>query len=514
MIRNSAKFLFPASVVLALGGCAPGPDVTEESELIMEASGEVLERQDEIPTRPLILEHDAPYLDERRVAYAGVPWLHEQVELRAAELPLDLGLKKALAQLSDPPSVVFMPDLTERNLPVTFDHHSGTFAEFLNMLAEASGYGWEQKGGALYWSKEITRSFELHRVPGDFDYSMETVDADDSALEGGGGGGGGGTEITGTPEAGGSITLEGGGEFWDDLEKGLNAYMKEGEVVIDKGRATVILQGPAGMVREAGRYIEALNRWLSRQVLLEVQLVNVTLTGQRNLGIDWTMVQESATSRLVASSTGNFAGQLVGSRLGVQLSSEGSSSIFRGSEVVIQALEDQGRASVQTSPRIVALNGQAAQLQVLNDRAIVASRTTDTTTGATPVFTSEVESGIVSTGIALTILPKIVGERIFLQASIQVSELVQLRQSAGDAGEQITLPHIQRNQFFQSARLVSGETLALGGLVTRQGSDSGSHVPAMSLLGTSETKYSNVETVLLITPTLLDPPSPDEALLK
>ena len=513
MIRSHVRFLLPVLAALVLAGCASGPDVLDEAEDVLETSSETLEAQTEIRTRPLLVEHDKPYMDHQRVAYAGTPWLHERVELRAAELPLDIGLKKALEQLPDPPSVVFMPDLTERDVLVTFDHE-GTFAEFLNKLAEASGYGWEQKGGALYWSRKITRAFEIHRVPGDFDYSMETVESSEEALEAGGGGGGGGgnTEITGTPESGGSISLEGGGEFWDGVEKALGSFMTEGDIQIDKSRGTVILSGPANMVRRAGEYVDALNKWLSRQVLLEVQLVNVTLTGKRNLGIDWTLVQDAATSTLVAGSTGNFAGRLVGSQLDLQLSASKSSSIFRGSQVVIRALEDQGQTSVQTSPRIVALNGQAAQLQVLNDRAIVTSR--QTTTTANVGTETGVESGLVSTGISLTVVPKIVGEAIYLLASIQVSELIELRQSSGSAGDQITLPNVQRNQFFQNARLVSGETLALGGLVTRQGSDTGSHLPSAELLGTTETKYSNVETVLLITPTLLDPPAADEALLK
>ena len=514
MTDKFATLLFPACVAVALAGCADGPDVLDEAEEVMEASSETLDAQAQMSTRSLVAEHDGPYLDRRSVAYAGVPWLHERVELRAAELPLDLSLKKALAQLSDPPSVVFMPDITDRNVPVTFNHHEGTFVKFLNMLAEASDYGWEQKGGALYWSKEITRSFEIHRVPGDFEYEMETVETDENALETGGGGGGGATEITGTPEAGGTISLSGGGEFWDDLEAALGNFMTEGEITIDRSRGTVVLHGPANLVRKSEAYINALNRWLSRQVLLEVQLVNVTLSGQRNLGIDWDLVQRTTTSALVASSAGGFASQLVGAQLGFELSETGSSSIFRGSSIVIQALKEQGRTSIQTSPRIVALNGQAAQLQVLDDRAIVASRQTNTIPGQTTVLESEIESGLVSTGISMTILPKIVGERIFLQASIQVSELIELRQSSGSASEQITLPRVQRNQFFQSARLISGETLALGGLVSRQGGDTGSHLPAASLLGTSETKFSNVETVLLITPTLLDPPAPSESLLQ
>ncbi len=507
----------PLLIVLSitLTGCADGLDLTPEIEASLEESIETLEQYEEVPTRPLLVRHDLPYLDYTRVAHAGAPWLHHWVELRAAELPLIIGLEKALAQLPNPPSVVFTPDLTNRNVPVTLDHR-GPFSQFLNLLAEASGYGWEERGGALYWMSEITRTYEIHRVPGDIDYSMATIEADDEALDTGGGGGDA-AEITAAPESGSTITLEGGGTFWEDLETTLNTFM-EGAAMppsIDRSSGTVILRGPAHMVRKAGRYIEALNRWLARQVLLEVQLVNVTLTGERNIGIDWNLVQETATSALVASASGNFASDLVGASLGISLSDDatgGSNSIFAGSSIVIQALEGQGTTSVQNSPRIVALNGQAAQLQVLDDRNIIASRTTTVTGGLLNTQSQTIVPGLVSTGIALTILPKIVGERIFLQTSIQVSELVELR-TEGAINEEVSLPHVRRNQFFQSARLTSGETLALGGLVTQIGSDADNQIPS-TILGTHTKKYRNIETVLLITPTLLDRPAPDEELLR
>ena len=505
---TTLRFLLLCACLGLLASCTP--QLSKQIELASEDARAVLDENlngDET-SRPLVQRHEMPYLNTRRVAYEGTAWLHEWVDMRVAELPMNVGLTKALEQLSNPPSVVFTSDLIYPELPVTLTHR-GPFRDFLNMLAEASGYGWEQKGGTLYWMAEITRTFDIHRVPGDFSFSLETQETPSSTVQSGGGDG-----VDAGLDAGGDISIDGGGTFWDDLEASIGSLAAAGSVyTIDRSTGTVVVRGPAGEVRHIGRYIDALNRWLERQVLLEIQMVQVTLSDERQLGIDWNLVRDVATSTRPVDIVGSFGAEDIGGgvltgRLGAQ-----SRSIFQHTDtkVVIAALEDQGETSVQNSPRIVAMNGQAAQLQVQDDRTIVASRST-TTTGTAGTTEAAVTPGTVSTGITVTILPKIVGEQVLLQANIQISSLVNLLEGGGEDG--ITLPHVQSNQFFQSARLRSGETLALSGLISREGRDTGRHLPGAPLLGKTTQKFSRVETVLLITPTLLDPPAPDEALLQ
>ena len=514
-------------------------------------------------SRALVQAHTAPYLPERRVPHTGISWLNQRVRLRAAGLPFDLCLAKALAQLPNPPSVVFTPDLSNRHAPVTLDHQ-GSFMDFLNLLAEASGYAWEERSGALRWMAEITRTYEIHRVPGEFDYSMETSESSgDEAVQSRSGGGGNVLEVQASPESGGQLQLSGGGQFWDDLEQVLMSLMQAGAaprearppealpendaqpleqllngaalppeslplapepiaeaaeqqqtsgVFIDRSTSTVVLSGRADAVRRAGDYVEALNRWLSRQVLLQIQLVSVSLNSNRQLGIDWNLVRKTATSML--SGGANLGASTVAAGApSLQVNVEEAEAMYSGSNVIIRALQGQGNTTVRQSPRIVALNGQAAQLKVLSDRGYLAGIEVTTVAGLTGSTETELSPGVISTGIALTILPKIVGDRVFLQASISVSDLVNLVRE-GPGTEKIQLPTVNRNQFFQSARLQSGETLALGGLVTRRSSSTHKHLPVLTPVGGADENYSSIESVLLITPTLLDPPAPDEILLR
>ncbi len=515
---GAACFLLSACALLSP---RTDPRIPEEKSV---AEAEI-ETSRSRPSRPLVFVHDEPYVDSDRVAYAGAAWLHEPVEIRVSGLPLDLCLAKALAQLNEAPSVVFAHDVTQRDLPVTLDHE-GAFRDFLNLLAEASGLGWEEKSGALRWMAEVTRTFEIHRVPGDLSWSMSTVESDRSAtVQAGTGSGGASGGVRATPLAGSEITLNSNASFWDGLEETLVPLMgdENPEPIIDRSTGTVVVRGLAGRVREAGRYIDALNRWLSRQVLLEIQLVTVTLSDSQSTGIDWQLVYQAVTDAGETERPGEaeptgrsgFADALAratgidAASVGVEF---GEGHAFHGTEVVLRALAAQGETSLRNSPRVVALNGQAAQMQVLNDKAILAG--VDVTTRETVAVVTEVElePGVVSTGISLTILPKIVGDRVFLHAAISVSDLVSL-ESAGSGDQSIQLPTVERSQFFQSARLSSGETLAMGGLLARRGATGSRGIVRWPWLTAKSSEYSSTETVLLITPTLLDRPAPDEDLL-
>ena len=525
-VRIGGRIGALGAAAILLAACAilspvPDPRIPDERSV---AEGDI-ETSRARPSRSLVVEHEEPYVASARVAYAGSAWLHESVDIRVSGLPFDLCLAKALAQLNEAPSVVFAHDVVEREVPVTLDH-KGTFREFLNLLAEASGLGWEEKSGALHWMAEVTRTFEIHRVPGDLSWSMSTVEPDQSAtVQAGAGSGGASGGVRATPQAGSEITLNSNASFWDGLDETLLRLLGDANPspIIDRSTGTVVVRGSAGRVREVGRYLEALNRWLSRQVLLEIQLVTVTLSDSQSAGIDWQLVYQAVTDQGIPETPGSaepagrsgFASALArtsgidAASVGIEF---GEGHAFHGTEVVLRALAAQGETSLRNSPRVVALNGQAAQMQVLNDKAILAG--VDVTTRETVAVVTEVElePGVVSTGMSLTILPKIVGQRVFLHAAISVSDLVNL-ESAGSGEQSIQLPTVERSQFFQSARLRSGETLALGGLLARRGATGTRGMVRWPWLTAKSSEYSSTETVLLITPTLLDRPAPDEDLL-
>ena len=472
-----------------------------------------------------MIVHDGPYLPAERIAHTEARWLHQPVALRVSAMPFDRCLQRALEQLPAQPSVVFQADLDAsggdvdapslRSRPVTLDHR-GTFREFLDLLAEASDFGWEQKAGALYWMAEISRSFEVHRVPGDVTFNMQTTRSAGSQVVRAGSGGGSSGGVSASPDSGGTLNISLGANFWDNVEAALAELLgPEHPPIIDRTTATVHVRGPAGRVRAAGRHIAAVNAWLARQVLLDVQVVTVNLADDNAFGIDWAVVS-NAVDGVVPRSASSFAtASVTALGLGVSPPNAGlrvaGREDYGGSFAILRALASQGQTTVRNAPRLVALNGQAAQIQVLNDRAILGEVEVTTRDTATAATQERLSPSTVSTGVALTILPKIVGNRVFLHASIHVSDLVALESGGRAGGQTIQLPTVTRNQFFQSARLESGETLVLGGLSTERGRAEDRAFAGISWLGGKMRQARRTEMVLLITPTLLDAPTPDQS---
>ena len=469
-----------------------------------------------LPTRPLVRTHAGPYVSAERVARSESTWLHEPVSVRAARLPFDLCLEEGLAQLSEAPSVAFAADLAdERGAAITLDHRGGTFGEFLDLLADASGYGWEIRAGALYWMAEVTRTFEIRRVPATLTYSVSAGagQQQQNAVQLGAGGSG---AIRAAPRGDAQISLTSAGLFWEDLERTLAQLLGDGDYdpVIDRATGTVVLRGHAGRIRRAGRYIAALNQWLGRQVLLEVQLVTVSLKDEQSSGVDWALVRSATGSdgMTIAPTAASSLAELGAQALGITPATVGldaSGGDWAGTSVILRALSAQGRTSVVNSPRLVVLNGQAAQIQVLSDRGILSG--IDVITRETAALATEVQlqAGVVSTGISVTMLPKIVGDEVFLHANIIMSDLVEV-DTAGTAQQTIQLPTVERNQFFQSARLRTGQTLALGGLLENRAVDQSETIGRFKWLGARNNATRRTETVLLITPWLLDRPGPSE----
>ena len=515
-----AKILSRAALTIAtfsLAACG-GANLLRDSiqEAHEDADALIDNKVPALPTRPLVRTHDGPYVSAKRVARSESTWLHEPVSVRAARLPFDLCLEEGLAQLSEAPSVAFAADLAEeRTASVTLDHRGGSFAEFLDLLADASGYGWEIRAGALHWMAEVTRTFEIRRVPATLSYSVSASagQQQQNAVQLGAGGSG---AIRASPQGDAQISLTSAGLFWEDLERTLGQLLGEGDYdpVIDRATGTVVLRGHAGRIRRAGSYIAALNQWLGRQVLLEVQLVTVSLKDEQSSGVDWTLVRAAtgADGMTIAPTASSSLAELGAQALGITPATVGidaNEGEWRGTSLILRALSAQGRTSVVNSPRLVVLNGQAAQIQVLSDRGILSG--IDVITRETAALATEVQlqAGVVSTGISVTMLPKIVGDEVFLHANIIMSDLVEV-DTAGTATQTIQLPTVERNQFFQSARLRTGQTLALGGLLENRAVDQSETIARWKWLGARNNATRRTETVLLITPWLLDRPGPSE----
>jgi type II secretory pathway component GspD/PulD (secretin) len=126
--------------------------------------------------------------------------------------------------------------------------------------------------------------------------------------------------------------------------------------------------------------------------------------------------------------------------------------------------------------------------------------------GGTP--STSLTPGIVTTGFSLYILPKIQGNDVFLQITSSLSsDLTFSRQSSGSGttGSQATiqLPKVSEKRFNQRTSVPSGSTLVLSGFKQLQNQTGETSMFGSKALGGSAAQKTSIETILLITPTIL-----------
>jgi type II secretory pathway component GspD/PulD (secretin) len=234
-----------------------------------------------------------------------------------------------------------------------------------------------------------------------------------------------------------------------------------------------------------------INAWDAppKQVLIEAKILEVQLTDDMRLGVDWSKVMGSAS---ITTGT-NFSGNAMGGMLGAVQTGVGTAHELTAA---IAALESRTRINTLSSPKILAVHGKPARVQVGGKTGY---KTTVTNLGVT---TEQIQ--FIDTGIILDITVYISDEgNILMNVQPQVSS------ASVDAVTQI--PTVTTTNVSTSLLTKSGQTIFIGGLIKdivskeRQAIPVLGSIPVIGLLfGWSHPRVEKTETIVLITPQLLE----------
>ncbi|HKS12954.1 MAG TPA: type II secretion system secretin GspD [Pseudomonas sp.] len=241
------------------------------------------------------------------------------------------------------------------------------------------------------------------------------------------------------------------------------------------------------------------------QVQIETRILEVKLTGDLDLGVQWYLgrLAGNSSSTTVANQSGSQAALGAG---GVAL---GSSSMFysfvsSNLQVALRALETRGLTQVLSAPSLVVLNNQQAQIQV-GDNIPISQTTVNTSTSDTTLSSVE----YVQTGVILDVLPRInPGGLVYMDIQQQVSD-------ADDSAVTTTQPNprISSRAVSTQVAVQSGQTVLLGGLIKQDNARTDTRVPGLSnipglrwLFGSTSRSRDRTELIVLITPKVVNNP--------
>lgn len=232
-----------------------------------------------------------------------------------------------------------------------------------------------------------------------------------------------------------------------------------------------------------------------RQVLVEVTIAEVSLEGGLQYGLQWFFKNNVA---------GDYGGRGV-------LGQEGAGGLTRTigapasfaytlskngvARLVLEALAEESKVKILSSPQVMVIDNQEAEIRVGDDQPVRSSTTT--TDGGN--ITQSIEFR--ETGVVLTVSPQInAGGLITMDISQEVTNVGDIDEATG-----------QRSFFTRAVQsrvaVESGESIVLGGLISERRTSTESGIPVLykvpvigPLFGRTVDETDRTELLVLITP--------------
>lgn len=465
---------------------------------------------------PALVVNQGLYVDKTPIRLSSAPpWLRNHIIIRGDLLPFSYYARTILA--GGGPNLLTRYQVGLDQGVLVSLNYSGTVKGALDLLASKAGYVYSVNNTHVYWQAFVTKTFDIAFMPGSSDYLMGKASGGGGAASASTGGSNVVNAILDDSAAAQYSSLKGTLSIWKDLEESIKQMLTpEGRVMVSESTTTVTVRDRPTNMDLISKYICNINHNISKQVLIKVQVLEVTLLADYAYGIDWNVVQNAFSNGKYILNA-NFGVPVSITTLG-QNTSLSTYGIQKGSGngvgALILALTQQGKVSIVTEPRVVALNNQVSALRILQQNGYLAS-VQNTTPGGSTVsgsVTSQITPGTLITGFTLYVLPKIMGRKVFLQVNADfstnqgfsvISSTTGTTPTGTNTSPSIQLPNVTQKQFNQRSVIGSGDTLILAGFRQVQNTANAMQLFDSTALGGQGALQNNSETIILITPIIL-----------
>jgi MSHA type pilus biogenesis protein MshL len=296
---------------------------------------------------------------------------------------------------------------------------------------------------------------------------------------------------------------------------------------IDKSVGLITVTAPRPLLEKIESYLDSLKKELYRQVVIEAKIIEVTLQDNSKIGLDWGQVlKDFNINGLVEMGTGGVLGQVWPWNPPDELKPNANypatfpdSFVYRVSvaalpfNVMLNALNEQGDATVLSNPKMTVLNGQPAVLSVGTDIKYISEVEADVDTDTNNTTYTVTTDSIVQ-GIAFGVMASIIDDdSVILHLTPITTDLVgdtiEYRQ-VGFTGTEIGLPVVQVREMSTLVQVNNGEMLIIGGLIASVEGKTGEFAPVVGdipliryLFGVEEKRMEKRELVILLTPRII-----------
>lgn len=439
-------------------------------------------------------------------------WVDVREILRSIAANTDLGLQMA-------PDVEGEVNIHLENVPVS---------QALDALLEPINLGYEVVGRVLVVHKQgmVTRWFKfdypvtLREGRGELEISAGSKESSGSGSSQEGSSGSGGTNQNKS-----HVTSTSTMSVWPEVTEALKVLVFQGIPMDESGSQnqnqwatslsdgqgrTLVVNPMASLVSVTAEWdrvnraedlLSKLQESLQRQVAIEVRIMEVALDHDSQTGVNWESI--TGTDVNTGLSTLGSSASLGENFFQFVVDAEHMTGIF-------QALSTSGDLKSVSTPRITTLNNQKAVVRVVKEdifyQANVEPAIISNGVASEPVVNYTATT--VSIGVVLDVTPQVGADgMITLNVHPTISDITGIAQSPNLD----TAPILAIRELDTVGKVRAGQTLVIAGLMSERLQSSRSGVPILKdlpllgfLFGKTSAVKSNIELVMLLTPTILE----------
>jgi MSHA type pilus biogenesis protein MshL len=400
----------------------------------------------------------------------------------------------------------------------------GRVRDLVDTLAQLLGAEWEVNGRLISIRRNVLRFYEI-------DYPQMTRSASGTstvvlaaqtptATTGNNAAGlansallnsaaGNGSAITATDQTNLSLQQQNQNTFWADVTAELNGLARPGEsIAVNKLAGVALVTAPPARQDDFRAFIRLLNRRIARQVRISAKVLEVALTSEGSLGVDWNQAATQAGGLTFGPLSSATAVSVVNGAALTAPTFTGTIAVGKISAVV-HALASQGDVHAVSNPSVLTLNNQTAFVKVGTEQTFfsLANSTTLNQPGVTTPFSSTQNSyaqNAITIGTVLYVTPEVnADDSVTVDVLPAITNLIGVDSSPD--GQQ-TAPRMDIKALSTLARLQAGVAVMIGGLIHDETDKTVQQIPGLAslpmigrLFETRATTHSRTELVIFLT---------------
>lgn len=280
-------------------------------------------------------------------------------------------------------------------------------------------------------------------------------------------------------------------------------------IVPDPATNSLIVYGTAQEFQNIKNILRDLDI-IPRQVLLDVLVAEVTLSDDLRFGVEYEIKRRAESvgdvGNVPAASVPLPVAGLFGTLSATQVGQGLTAVLANGRHFreIINALMNDSRVKILSSPSVLATDNRPARIQVGSEEPIPTGTVQSPVSGGT--ITSSTTIQYRNTGRILTIIPQVNSQGlVHLQIKAEVSQ----RGTEVRVGQD-NFPSFDTRDAETTAVVQDGETLAIGGIISERKNRSRIGIPYLMdipvlgrFFGTTTDEVDRTELIMLITPRVI-----------